>query len=78
MEETFPIEDGFFKGIVLDGPLGKVEYHAIPGKFKVRGSPSTYSFIFVINGYPHCLVKTTLINIYILLISKNHTAKKKQ
>ena len=39
----------FFKGIVLDGPLGKVEYHAIRGKFKVRGDPHIHLFLWLMD-----------------------------
>ena len=37
----------FFKVIVIDGPLGKVKYHAIRIEFQVRGSPHVHSFLWV-------------------------------
>ena len=37
----------FFKVIALDGPLGKVKYHAICAEFQVRGSPHIHSFLWV-------------------------------
>ena len=41
----------FFKEIVVNGPLGKVEYYAIRVEFQVRGSPHIHSFLWV-NGAP--------------------------
>ena len=35
--------------IVLDGPLGKVRYHAIRVEFQVRGSPHIHSFLWIID-----------------------------
>ena len=40
----------FFKEIVIDGPLGKVTYHAIRVEFQVRGSPHIHSFLWVIGA----------------------------
>ena len=40
----------FFKVIVIDGPLGKVKYHAIRVEFQVRGSPHIHSFLWVIDA----------------------------
>ena len=40
----------FFKVIVLDGPLGKVKYHAIRVEFQVRGSPHVHSFLWIIDA----------------------------
>ena len=37
----------FFKVIAIDGPLGKVKYHAIRIEFQVRGSPHVHSFLWV-------------------------------
>ena len=37
----------FFKVIVIDGPLGKVKYHAIRIEFQVRGSPHIHSFLWI-------------------------------
>ena len=42
----------FFKVIVVDGPLGKVKYHAIRIEFQVRGSPHVHSFLWVYDA-PH-------------------------
>ena len=36
-----------FKVIVIDGPLGKVKYHAIRIEFHVLGSPHVYSILWV-------------------------------
>ena len=36
-----------FKVIVVDGPLGKVKYHAIRVEFQVRGSPHVHSFLWI-------------------------------
>ena len=38
----------FFQVIVLDGPLGKVKYHAIRIEFQVLGSPHAHSFLWVL------------------------------
>ena len=35
----------FFKEIVIDGPLGKVTYHAIRVEFRVRGSPHIFMWV---------------------------------
>ena len=40
----------FFKVIVLDGPLGKVKYHAIRIEFQVRGSPHVHSLLWIIDA----------------------------
>ena len=40
----------FFKVIVLDGPLGKTNYHAIIVDFQVPGSPHVHSFIWILNA----------------------------
>ena len=40
----------FFKVIVINGPLGKVKYHAIRVEFQVRGSPHVHSFLWVIDA----------------------------
>lgn len=40
----------FFKEIVVDGPLGKVKYHAIRVEFQCRGSPHVHSFLWVIDA----------------------------
>ena len=39
-----------FQVIVLDGPLGKVNYHAIRVEFKVRGSPHIRSFLWILHA----------------------------
>ena len=38
-----------FREIILDGPLGETKY-VIRIKFKGRGSPHIYSFIWVFNA----------------------------
>ena len=40
----------FFKEIIVNGPLGKVNYYAIMVEFQLRGSPHIHSFIWVINA----------------------------
>ena len=40
----------FFKVIVINGPLGKVKYHAIRVEFQVRGSPHIHSFLWIVNA----------------------------
>ena len=40
----------FFKEIVVDGPLGKVTYHAIRVEFQFRGSPHIHSFLWILNA----------------------------
>ena len=40
----------FFKVIIIDGPLGKVKYHAIRVEFQVWGSHHIYSFSRVLDG----------------------------
>ena len=40
----------FFKEIVVNGPLGKVTYHAIRVEFQVRGSPHIHSFLWIIDA----------------------------
>ena len=40
----------FFKKIIIDGPLGKVKYHAIRVEFQIRGSPHVHSFLWVIDA----------------------------
>ena len=40
----------FFKVIIIDGPLGKVKYHAVRVEFQVRGSPHINSFLWVLNA----------------------------
>ena len=42
--------EGFFKEIVLNGPLGKTKYYAIRVEFQVRGSPHIHSFIWILNA----------------------------
>ena len=37
----------FLRVIFIEGPLGKVECHAICIKFQVRGSPHVHSFLWV-------------------------------
>ena len=37
----------FFKEIVVDGPMGKVIYHAIRVEFQVRGSPHVHCLLWV-------------------------------
>ena len=39
----------FFKEIVLNGPLGKVNYHVIRVEFQVRGSPHVHVFLWIEN-----------------------------
>ena len=39
----------FFKEIVLNGPLGKIQYHVIRVEFQVRGSPHVHVFLWVQN-----------------------------
>ena len=40
----------FFKVIIVDGPLGKITYHAIKVEFHVSGSFHIYSFLWVLNA----------------------------
>ena len=40
----------FLKVIIIDGPLGKVKYHAIRVEFQVRGSPHIHSFLRVLDA----------------------------
>ena len=40
----------FFQVIVLDGPLGKVKYHATWIEFQVRGSLHVHSFLWVLDA----------------------------
>lgn len=40
----------FFKEIIVNGPLGKVSYHAIRVEFQIRGSPHIHSFLWVLNA----------------------------
>ena len=40
----------FFKVIIINGPLGKVKYHAIRVEFQVRGSPHIHSFLWIIDA----------------------------
>ena len=40
----------FFKIIVLDGPLEKSQYYAIPVEFQVRGSLHIHSFIWILDA----------------------------
>ena len=47
----------FFKEIVVDGPLGKTKYYAIPVEFQVRGSPHIHSFIWILKA-PHLTKET--------------------
>ena len=42
--------DLFFKVIVINGPLGKVKYHATRVEFQVRGSPHIHSFLWIVNA----------------------------
>ena len=40
----------FFKVIIIDGPLGKVKYHAVRVEFQVRESPHINSFLWVLDA----------------------------
>ncbi|XP_057310266.1 uncharacterized protein LOC130648243 [Hydractinia symbiolongicarpus] len=40
----------FFKEIIINGPLGKVEYYAIRFEFQFRGSPHIHSFLWVVGA----------------------------
>ena len=40
----------FFKTIILNGPLGKINYYAIHVEFQVRGSPHVHLFIWILNS----------------------------
>jgi len=40
----------FFQTIIVNGPLGKVRYHAIRVEFQVRGSPHIHAFLWVVNA----------------------------
>ena len=40
----------FFKIIVINGPLGKVKYHAIRVESQVHGSPHIHSFLWIVNA----------------------------
>ena len=40
----------FFRLIVVNGPLGKVNYYAIRVEFQVRGSPHIHSFLWVLGA----------------------------
>ena len=40
----------FFKTIILNGPLGKINYYAIHVEFQVRGSPHVHLFISILNS----------------------------
>ena len=40
----------FFTEIIINGPLGKVKYHAIRVEFQFRGSPHIHSFLWVIDA----------------------------
>ena len=40
----------FFAEIIIDGPFGKVKYHAIRVEFKFRGSPYIHSFLWFIDA----------------------------
>ena len=40
----------FFKEIILDGPLRKTKYYAIPIESKERGNSHVHSFIWIFNG----------------------------
>ena len=40
----------FFKVIIIDGPFGKVKYHAIRVEFQVQGSPHIHSFLWVLDA----------------------------
>ena len=51
----------FFKVIVVDGPLGKVKYHAIRVEFQVRGSPHIHSFLWIMDA--PVLIITILMSI---------------
>ena len=42
----------FFPEIIINGPLGKVKYHAIRVEFQSRGSPHIHSFLCVIDAPP--------------------------
>ena len=39
-----------FTEIIIDGPLGKVKYHAIRVEFQFRNSPHLHSFLWVIDA----------------------------
>ena len=40
----------FFKEIVSDGPLGKIEHYSIRVEFQVRGSPHIHSLVWAIGA----------------------------
>ena len=40
----------FFKTIILDGPLGKINYYAIRVEFQVRESPHVHLFTWILNA----------------------------
>ena len=40
----------FSEAIVVNGPLGKVKYHAIRVEFQVQGSPHIHSFLWIIDA----------------------------
>ena len=40
----------FFKVIIIDGPLGKVKYHAIRVEFQARRSPHIHYFLSVLDA----------------------------
>ena len=40
----------FLKVLLLNGPFGKVKYHAIRVEFQIRGSPHINSFISIIDA----------------------------
>ena len=42
------IVEAFFQTIVLNGPLGRVNYYAIKVEFHVCGSPHIYSFLSIL------------------------------
>ena len=44
------IVEAFFQAIVLNGPLGRVNYYAIKVEFQVCGSPHIYSFLSILNA----------------------------
>ena len=42
--------EGFFKEILVDGPLGKIRHYIIRVEFQVRDSPHIHSFLRILNA----------------------------
>ena len=40
----------FFKGIIVDGPLGKTKYYTTRVEFQARGSPHMHCFLWAVNA----------------------------